>query len=180
MKYLIALAIFTCVGCCSVEPNTCTCYKRKTLAYCVDRNMSRPPTFPRRTASHIKYLNLIGNKLQYLTNGYIRGFSALAVVDIRAQRVPVNCTLLAQLRHKLVIRSDCSGLSSNISSFLIVTEKKPKEPDTPTIPVDILRNSKEDIDDSTIYIIIGVCCVLAFLTVTAMSTSALHLDNVHK
>ena len=72
------------------------------------------PTFSPKIREHLKHLSLIGNKIKYVSLNYVKEFASIESIDMRAQRVPVNCTMLTVERN--IMRSDCLGTLVNDSA----------------------------------------------------------------
>ena len=110
MKLCMLLVGVSLVSTCSIQPMVCTCYRQQTLAFCVDKNLNRPPRFPSSIVQKLKRLSLIGNHLTYLSREYVEQFNSIVSIDMRAQRVTVNCTLLRTLQN---VRSDCARVQNS-------------------------------------------------------------------
>ena len=136
----ILFLMLTRVHTCNVQPVVCTCYIQQTIAYCVDKNLNQPPTFPRTIASQLKRISLVGNRIKSLLPKYVNQFPNMLSIDFRAQRVKVNCTSLLALQYRPKIQSDCPypPINKNITTISIIlkndikTEVKSSTPALPT------------------------------------------------
>ena len=160
MKYVLLLVLIAGVNGCSFHPRLCTCYNHVTLVFCVDKDMSQPPTFPSRILTYIKHLNLIGNRIAYVTPDYIKLFPSIITVDLRAQRVAVNCTLLNILQN--IVKSDCPRIFVNDTSNKTTTQ----EPELATIPTQppIIRTRTRKLALS-----LGILCILVIIIISLLA-----------
>ena len=160
MKGLLILMIVSVVYTCSTDPELCVCYRRKTLAFCVDKDLSQPPIFPTKILTHLKHLSLIGNRIPYITQEYIKQLTSIIAIDLRAQRLVVNCTLLSTLQN--IVKSDCPRI--------LVNDARPngstQEPDITIIHTEppVIRTKHRNLALS-----LGIVCILAVIIISSLA-----------
>ena len=75
----------------------CRCFKENTIAMCVELNLTGLPAFNPIVSQNITLLNLVGNRIWCIQRQYMTTFHHLKVLDLRGQRIPVNCTCVFNL-----------------------------------------------------------------------------------
>lgn len=86
----------------------CRCFKANSIAMCVDLNLTRLPLFNPLVASDIKQLSAVGNRICCIDINYLTAFRRLDILDLRGQRVPINCTSVKLTKlFSVKVLSDC-------------------------------------------------------------------------
>ena len=85
----------------------CQCYDSRYIVRCDFAGLTHGPVFSSQVASKIRHLSLRGNSISYINASYMHLFPHLQLIDLRAQNVTVNCTMLVRRLSPVYILTDC-------------------------------------------------------------------------
>ena len=93
---------------CSYSAGTgCRYYVENFTVMCTDLRLTYMPQLDPAWVPNITRLNFVGNNIVYVDPHYIAKFSNLKLLDLRGQRVAINCTTVNSLPTSLIVLSDC-------------------------------------------------------------------------
>ena len=79
------------------------------IVMCDYANLSDIPQFTSSVIHNVRHLSLKGNNIASINASHMQIYPHLQIIDLRAQRVRVNCSLLERMGQFVYILTDCGS-----------------------------------------------------------------------